>query len=263
MKAYKKHLPGETNFLTLEEENEILSALRKAHLSSSNPAIYGQNGEIPLRNYLKKHLPPMFRVETGHFITKEGILSPQIDIIIMDNRFPIINENEDGSALIPGDSVICCISIKSNTDKKELIEIVESAKKIRELTNQIFKPNSWEDCMLLGFCHTASLSFNTVCKHYFESSKQNNPHIDVTVMRKKENEKELRTGYYLHWEPGFKKDRQYIPIAIDTNSPLSDFFFQLLQNCYYTLSERKISLVNLGILTMNYFTFGTIRDEYK
>ena len=73
MKEYKKHLPGETNFLTFEEENEILSALRKAKLSSSNSAIYGQNGEIPLRNYLKKHLPSMFRVETGHFVTKEGI----------------------------------------------------------------------------------------------------------------------------------------------------------------------------------------------
>lgn len=261
-KKYKQS-PGEINFITYQEEEEILSHLKKARESSSNSQIYGQNGEIPLRNYLKSHLPNVFRVETGHFINEKGEISPQIDIMILDSRFPLINVNADQSVLVPGHSVIACISVKSTANKKEIAEIITSARKIRSLTNQIFDSESWDSCILFGFCYTSSLSHNSICNHYFNFSEKENPHVDVTIMRNKNKTEMSRVGYRLHWEPGYDNNNKYIPLSIDTNSPLSDLFYEILQESYYTLHSRKINLKKLGELTMKYFTWGSIAEEYK
>ena len=77
----------------------MLACVNKAITSSSNAQTIGRNGEIPLRDFLNHYLPYTFRATTGHFVTPEGELSPQLDVMILDTRYPLLAHNADSSVL--------------------------------------------------------------------------------------------------------------------------------------------------------------------
>jgi len=244
---------GKVNRVMLEEENSIISSVNKALSSSMNSAIIGRNGEIPLKDFLIKYLPKCFMVESGHFIDTKSNISPQIDIMILDSRFPVLVRNSDDSVLAMGHSVICCISVKSKVIKREIKEIIEWAEKINSFSNSLY-PRGWKEITLESIAYIADSSTEKIKENFFELSKKTRE-IDLTVLRK--NTKEQKTdsieGFHMWWE-NLKSEE-----IISTASPLSDFLFGLIQNSYYTLDARNLNYKKIGEIIMGYLTWGSIK----
>lgn len=109
-----KHNHGTNNEIIEQEEKSILLAVDRALSSSSNSQTIGRNGELPLIDFLNKYLPPTLKAVSGHFLTPNGNISPQIDVMIIDTRYPFLSVNLDGSVLAMLHSVIHTIELKTN-----------------------------------------------------------------------------------------------------------------------------------------------------
>ncbi|WP_444906190.1 DUF6602 domain-containing protein [Microbulbifer sp. SSSA008] len=74
----------------------------------------GNEIEIHVREFFKRMLPKNLYVTHGHLIDADGVVSPQLDIIIADtSNLPSLMTTKDGSEYIPIDSVYACGEIKS------------------------------------------------------------------------------------------------------------------------------------------------------
>jgi|SRR3989344_4201160 len=242
----------------LQEEIALISFVNKSIGSSRNSAIIGQNGEIPLRNFLKRHLPNIFIVESGHFTDGHGNISPQVDILLLDSRFPVLARNSDGSVLAMGESVIACISIKSKIVKRDIDELIEWSKKIGFFSNKIY-PSGWKEISLRGIGYVAGNYSEKIVDNFFEASKKMRK-IDLMILRKIDKEQLLKKqpiGFYMWWE--ILKLEMIHP----TCSPLSDFLYDLMQNAYEILDSRKIKFVDIHNALHNYFKWGTLKESQR
>ena len=109
MKSFK-HVHGAKNGIIAQEEIALLSAVERALASSTNAQIIGRNGEIPFLQFLQAYLPNTLRATTGHFISPTGAVSPQLDVIVVDARYPLLSVNPDGSARYAS---FCAVFIRS------------------------------------------------------------------------------------------------------------------------------------------------------
>jgi len=116
-----KHEHGTRNPIIAQEEQAILLAVERALASSSNSPTIGRNGELPFLKFRKRYLPFTLRAVSGHFIPPSGKLSPQLDVVVFDARYPLLAENDDGSALVRLHSVIRIYEIKTNLKIKGLV----------------------------------------------------------------------------------------------------------------------------------------------
>jgi hypothetical protein len=66
-------------------------------------------------------LPSCFRAVGGHFVTPEGEISPEIDIMLVDSRYPYPSQNENGSVASMIYSFLSIIEVKLKLKKKKLI----------------------------------------------------------------------------------------------------------------------------------------------
>src|SRR5689334_15392292 len=92
-----KHEHGTPNPIIRTEELAMLAIVDRALASSSNSQTIGRNGERPLLDFFNRYLPYTFKAVTGHFVPPSGTLSPQIDIMLLDSRYPLLAVNADGS----------------------------------------------------------------------------------------------------------------------------------------------------------------------
>ena len=130
MAEYRKQRHGHVNAILAQEERALIASLEKSEHSTTNSQILGRNGEIGIRDFLNRYLPICFRAVNGHFVTPSGQLSPEIDVIIMDARYPLLSQNEDGSVVAMLHSVIATIEVKLTLVKKEIAKIKKSGKRI-------------------------------------------------------------------------------------------------------------------------------------
>ena len=75
-----------TNEIIAAEEEVILATVKKALHSSGNSQTIGRNGEIPLLDFFDRMLPNTLIARSGHFVGPDSVISPQIDILILDAR---------------------------------------------------------------------------------------------------------------------------------------------------------------------------------
>ena len=108
-----RHRHGTPNVIIQAEERSILAAVDQALASSTNAQTIGANGEIPLKRFFNRYLPVTLRAAGGHFLTPSGKMSPQIDIMILDSRYPLLSENSDGSVLAMLHSVVGTIECRT------------------------------------------------------------------------------------------------------------------------------------------------------
>jgi len=132
-----KHKHGTPNPIIQQEEKAILLAVDRALCSSSNSQTIGKNEEIPLLTFLNRYLPPTLKAASGHFITPSGNISSQIDIMVLDSRYPLLAENSDGSVLAMLHSVVEAIEVKTNLSTKDVRKSWNDGVKIMELANDI------------------------------------------------------------------------------------------------------------------------------
>jgi len=95
--------------------------------------LIGRYKEIFLNELLEPYLGPFMKTCTGKVFDSTGKESKQIDIIIYDREIipPILLKKESG--LIPSESVLATIEIKSTLGSKELKVGIENALSVKEL----------------------------------------------------------------------------------------------------------------------------------
>lgn len=260
----------------VQEEKSILLAVERTKSSSNNSQTLGRNGEIPLIDFLNRCLPTTLKAVSGHFITSNNELSPQIDVMVLDSRYPLLSQNLDGSVLAMAHSVVDTIEVKTNLATKDIKKISSDAQKIMGLLS---KDSVLGDFPKWGTISTSAIAYNcaqrleTLEKTFIESSKPKEAGIDITILRYPDKDLETRSGIggMFHFEQiddpnialieenkrnKYLKDGSFF-MSIASHTPLSDFYYNLVQNAYYTLGTRDFTLQDIGNHFNDYMTWAT------
>lgn len=275
MKYNHKH--GTKNPVIEQEEKLILLAVDRALSSSSNSQTIGRNGELPLLSFLNRYLPPTFRAASGHFITPNGGISPQIDVMILDSRYPLLAENLDGSVLAMLHSVIQTTEVKTNLNSTDIKKISSDTKIIRNLINEVDIFNECESFsapITHAFAYRIKDKLKTIEQSFQKHCEPEYFHFDLTILRLSEpNLKSREIGCELHYEPisaevlselkeeydapmnDFKDEYFFDNCASYT--PLSDIYYSLVQNGYYMLGDRNFTFNDIGKHVMDYMSWST------
>ncbi|MEQ1813787.1 MAG: DUF6602 domain-containing protein [Candidatus Nitrotoga sp.] len=256
MTGFKRQRHGHINPIFAQEEASLLAAVDKAYRSSSNSQIYGRNGETALCSFLNRYLPVSFRAVAGHFVTPSGQLSPELDVMVVDSRYPLLAENEDGSVLTMLHSVIVTIEVKLTLVKKEILKIRKNALRVAELQSEPF-PSSGEwggGIMQWAFAYRAGVSLDTVDRHYFEGYTHEDPARNICILRVHDRDQSTDEG--LLGAHVWLEDEK-MPAIFTTLAPLSDLYYSLVQGGFYTLAERNFDFGDLAKHSMLYMSWGT------
>ena len=98
-------------------------AQAKVYITKHNPTT-GALAEAVLREFLQEHLPGTVSVEQGFIITPEGGLSRQCDILIYDSHRYAPFYRAGDVVVVPVESVIALIEVKSSIDKARFHEVI-------------------------------------------------------------------------------------------------------------------------------------------
>jgi len=268
VKTYK-HEHGTPNKIILQEEKSILLAVEKALASTTNSQIIGRNGELPLLTFLNRYLPNTLKAVTGHFITPSGKMSSQIDIMVLDSRYPLLSQNEDGSVLVMLHSVLWTIEIKTNLKSSDIAKLWNDAMNIMELAREIElygDTESFASIQTNVIAYKSAQKLDTIEKAYEKNAKPLLAGLDIYLLRFPKNEMpdNMEIGGMLHMEPPFEEEGGYGPFDGywscfgASHTPLSDFYYTLIQNCYYTLGDRDFSFSDIGAHFMKYMSWSTV-----
>jgi len=270
LKSYK-HEHGTPNKIIMQEEKAIFLAVDKALASTPNSQTIGRNGELPLLTFLNRYLPNTLRAVSGHFITPSGKISPQIDIIIIDSRYPLLSENEDGSVLTMLHSVLWAIEVKTNLKSSDITKAWSDAINMMKMAQEV---DGYGDCDDFASINTNLIAYkcaqklDTIEKAYEKNAKPLIAGLDIYILRfpEKEMPNDIEIGGELHMEPMFDVENLNEHGLIDKHfltfsahyTPLSDFYYRLVQNCYYTLGARDFSFNDIGAHFMEYMSWSTV-----
>ncbi|AZE22665.1 DUF6602 domain-containing protein [Pseudomonas chlororaphis] len=170
-----KHYHGSPNPIMAQEEAAILLCVERALVSSTNSQTIGRNGELPFISFLQRYLPATLRAISGHFITPHGDLSPQIDVIVIDARYPLLSENSDGSALVMLHSVVQCYELKTNLTTRDVKKSIENSQKIAALAQQIkeFSPGEWSAPQITLVAYHTAQRLSSLETVFFSTQNRN------------------------------------------------------------------------------------------
>lgn len=261
-----------TETIFKQEEKAILLSVDKAKASSNNSQIIGRNGEKPLLDFLNNYLPPTLKAVTGHFITKDSIKSPQIDILIIDSRYPLLGHNNDGTVLVMAHSVLRIIEIKTNLTSKDISKTAENFAKTKSLINEIWpgEDYSFNKPTFELIAYRINVKEQTIGNAYFEYCEPVKNHFAVTILRKPQSED---FGLQLCFHPTSHYDDfnetehleymkgEYLYGPIEQRTPLSDLYYSLIQDCYYALADREYGFNEIGNHFNDYINWSTIRVQ--
>jgi len=271
---YIKHEHGTPNPILIREEDVMIAKVAKALASTSNSQIIGRNGEIPLITFLNRYLPPTLRAQTGHFVAPSGKLSPQLDVMILDSRYPLLSENDDGSVLAMLHSVISTIEVKTNITSADMTKMWYDSEIIMGLAAEISSYRSEEFMGLItrGFAYKCANKLDTLEKKYIEAAQPKKASLDIYMLRLHSSDQtnEKNIGAELHFEPIDENDEHYddsfdgyVPTCRASFNPLSDLYYTIIQDSYYTLGDRNISYTDIGVHIMDYLSWSTCSwDKY-
>ena len=254
MTKFKKQKFGSENPIFFHEEREIIAAVDRADESTTNSQAIGRNGEVALRNFLNRYLPPTMRVVNGHFVTPKGDLSPETDLMLIDTRYPFISENADGFVIAMIHSILSTIEVKRTLKKQDIEDIRKKSSIIDRLNSQVFKDKyKIKAISQRAFAYRSKIKINTIKNHFFNEYETNPPSTFLTALRILSSDLPCRKkvfGVSLFIDGGR-------PFHLTTLAPLSDFYFGLVQDAYYTLNQRKYEYGDIGEQIFNYATWGT------
>ena len=243
----------------------MLALLDKALQSTSNSQIIGRNGEIPLRDFFNRYLPYTLRAVTGHFVSPNGFLSPQIDVMILDTRYPLLAQNADGSVMAMLHSVIASIEVKTRLSTRDIPKMWSDAIEIMRLANEV-EPygelGEWGSISTEVFAYRSAQSIDALEAKYIQVCKPESSALDIHILRLPYPKLPPTIGFELHFEPPFEDGEDYLPTTRASYSMLSDVYYTVVQNAYYTLDAREYSYGDVGEHIMDYMSWSTyLGDE--
>lgn len=255
MAKFKMQRHGHINPVINQEEIALIAAVDKSLSSTSNSQVLGRNGEKEIITFLTRYLPNCFRTVSGHFVTPSGKLSPQIDALIIDSRYPLLSENEDGSVVAMLHSVLAAVEIKLSIDKSETCKMRRNAKIIEELSFEVFDPADLDQAVVQpSLAYRAKSRLKTIAKHFFAGDQPHHPAAALTILRIQESDQignEGPLGVLI------AREVDKTPFISTTLAPLSDFYYRLVQDMLYELSTRNFGFYDVGVHLNSYMRWGT------
>lgn len=145
-KSEKAKIPSYKDLFKLNQSyiDFVLERSFVSHQYLKNISLTGNQAEVAVRKILNSILPDRFKVTHGYIAkTKdypegEPIISPQLDLIIVDTLVPhriFIFDEEGQTELVPFESVLGIIEIKRTLDKKALTVAYDKLSNIIKLFN--------------------------------------------------------------------------------------------------------------------------------
>jgi len=101
----------------------------------------GSIREDVLIEFLRKHIPNRYAVNKGEIISSKDETSKQIDVIIYDREYHPVFYSVGGNVLVPSESVMTIIEVKSNLTKKTFKDAVENIKSVKNMDKTAFHKN--------------------------------------------------------------------------------------------------------------------------
>lgn len=257
-----KQQHGSPNPIIENEEQMMLSAVDKVISAGGNPQTIGRTGELPLLRFLSRHLPRTLNAVCGHFVTPSGDLSPQIDCLVLDSRYPYLAQNDDESMLAMLHSVIACIEVKTRGQKRDIKTCHANATKIHGLAGEVFQ-GGFSTVASEIFMYRSGVRLETLADWYFDLFVDDSSHSDLYLLRVPEADRvgEVDHGAFFHLEPDVGDSdevEEWIPTMVHFYTPLSDFYYSLIQSSYYCLDDRGFTYSNIGCHITDYMSWSTI-----
>lgn len=255
MAKFQRQTHGHTNPIINQEEKALLAAMDRTLSSTSNSQIIGRNGEKGIFTFLIRYLPNCFRTVSGHFVTPTGTLSPQIDILILDSRYPLLSENDDGSVVAMLHSVLAAIEVKLSLDKTDILKIRKSSRIIEELSTEVFDlANRDQGLVQPSVAYRTKSRLKTIAKHFFSGEQPQHPAAALSILRIHDSDQYGNEGP-LGAHIAREVDKR--PFITTTLAPLSDFYYRLVQDMLYELSARNFGYYDIGAHLNSYMRWGT------
>jgi hypothetical protein len=263
-----KHHHRTPNPIILSEENTILATVDRAIESSRNAQVIGRNGELPLRQFFNRYLPFTLRASTGHFITPRGQLSSQVDLLILDARYPLLAENPDGTVLAMLHAVLATFEVKTRMTARDMAKGWENARATMQLAAEVKgygNLSGWTSVRTDALAYRLAQRLETTEVAYVDAATPEETVFDVYVLRLPPADQPPRgtLGAFLHMEPVDEPER-FVPTCALSHTALSDVYYRLVQDSYYTLAQRNWSYGDIGRQVMDYMAWATLPwDEYE
>ncbi|WP_321375277.1 DUF6602 domain-containing protein [uncultured Draconibacterium sp.] len=134
-KAYYKARPAKANPKFKSKFEEAIHNFSGAFIGSSefkHSLTKGEQRELPLKLFLEKALPSNFGIKPGEVVDCFNSSSPQIDLMIYDKTKTIEFFNSE-AAIIPAESLLVSIEVKSKLTKEEIKKILKNSTALKEL----------------------------------------------------------------------------------------------------------------------------------
>ena len=266
----RKHHHGTPNLIIQAEEVSILATVDKALASSTNTQIVGANGEIPLKLFFNRYLPITLRAASGHFLTPSGKISPQLDIMILDSRYPLLSENSDGSVLAMLHSVVGTIECKTRITTTDIKKLWANASTINTLASEVegYAGTAWGSLSQFVFAYRSRQRLNTLADRYFGLGTPDKGFVEFLLLRLPDQDQNRleKLGAFFHFElDSIQKKKgkinKYIPMLLRLHTPLSDLYYMVVQGAYYALGDRDFSFNDIIKHVRDYLSWSTCRSD--
>ena len=241
----------------------MIASVDKALAASGNSQTIGRNGELPLVQFLNRYLPFTIRAFSGHFVAPDGEMSPQLDVMLVDARYPLLAENSDGSVLAMLHSMLRTIEVKTRLQAKDLKKAWAVARTIRHLASQA-GPDEVFYLHTNVFSYRAAQRLDTVEARYIEFATPDTADLDTFILRLLPQDQPPATtlGVELHYEPIHEDEAsdeagRWVPTSRGSHTVLSDLYYQIVQDSYYALHARGYSFGDIGQQVMRYMSWAT------
>lgn len=243
---------GEQNLSFFQKEEELIAKLKQISHSTESPQQIGRAVEDFIASFLRELLPVDFRVETRcKVVDKEGNYSREIDLAIVDAKFPKLFSTADGSSLLMYESIKQVFELKRSLDSKEISDVFAKA---YDWHNFWEKATRGKPRYAGGFgvlCIESKIELETIREKLLaQSIKYNNAlnGVSLFILRCKENNKrpdpsKPPIGVFCWWE-----GRTDLSFNL-TFAPLSDWLYDL----YCSIYDK-----NIWKVVMDYIHWGTV-----
>jgi hypothetical protein len=174
-------------------EEELWVGFERAKAKAHN-VLRGTSREDALAGFLESQLPTRFRVTTGEAIDAKEQRTGQLDIVIYDGNRTVPLLKEKSGDVLPAESLLAVIEVKSILTLAELVKCGRAAKAIASLKphNKEFSPprqagldasDGNHRCQFSVLAFSSDLSKADWCQREWERLEQATAVAEVPVQR--------------------------------------------------------------------------------
>ncbi len=163
-------------------------------------------------------------------------------------------------------AVLTTIEVKTRMTSNEIRKGWQNARTIMEIANEVkgYGPQGWKSLRTEAIAYRLAQRLQSTTRVYNEAATPTEAGFDVHILRIPERDQPVggQLGADLHMEPINRSE--YMPTCRLTHTTLSDVYYMVVQDSYYSLAERNWTYTDIGVQVMDYMNWATCSwDEYE